>query len=90
LRFGRRESTNAARQRALFKENAMTEDRLMDIEIKLSRQEDLVDTLNAVVYRQQKKIDELEALCTALARRMAESQSRGTDASVANEKPPHY
>lgn len=67
----------------------MNEDRLVDIEIKLTRQEDLVDTLNRTVYEQQKKIDELEALCTALAHRVKDL----TDASQQNplnERPPHY
>ena len=30
------------------------EERLVDLEIKLTRQEDLVETLNTQVYRQQK------------------------------------
>jgi uncharacterized coiled-coil protein SlyX len=33
-----------------------TEERLIDLEIRLSRQDDLVDTLNTQVYRQQKKL----------------------------------
>ena len=49
-----------------------TENRLVDIELKIAAQEDLVDTLNKMVYQQQKKIDELEALCTALARQLRE------------------
>lgn len=65
------------------------EDRFVDIEIKLSRQEDLVDTLNQLVYQQQKKLDELEALCAALARRLKDSAGDADQAS-ANEKPPHY
>lgn len=67
----------------------MNEDRLVDIEIKLTRQEDLVDALNRTVYEQQKKIDELEALCMALAHRVKDL----TDASQQNplnERPPHY
>ena len=50
----------------------MDDERLVDIEIKLARQEDLLDTLNSTVYRQQRRIDELEALCAALAKRVAE------------------
>jgi SlyX protein len=68
----------------------MTEDRLVEIEIKLARQEDMVEALNQVVYRQQKKLDELEALCTALARRIKEMQGIDTERSPAHEKPPHY
>ena len=68
----------------------MIENRLVDIEIKLARQEDLVDTLNQTIYRQQKKIDELEALCTALARRMQEVQQAAHERGPAHEIPPHY
>lgn len=72
----------------------MSEERLIEIEIKLSRQEDMVDTLNQMVYQQQKKIGELEALCAALARHLkalagAASDNSG-DARNAHEPPPHY
>lgn len=67
-----------------------TEDRLVDIEIKIARQEDLVDTLNKTVYAQQRKIDELETLCAALARHLREVRQAASEGSPANEKPPHY
>jgi len=43
----------------------MNDKRLDDIEIKLTSQEDLLDTLNMQVYQQQKKIDGLELLCAS-------------------------
>lgn len=67
-----------------------TEDRLVDIEIKLARQDDLLDELNRTVYQQQKKIDELEALCAALARRIKDMREAAAERGPANEKPPHY
>ena len=68
----------------------MTEERFIDIEIKLSRQEDLVESLNEQLYRQQKKIDALEILCAALARQIQQS-GRGSEAMpAAHEPPPHY
>lgn len=66
----------------------MIEDRLIDIEIKIARQEDLVETLNEMVYRQRKKIDELEALCSALARQLNDAQEAGT--ALAHDRPPHF
>jgi SlyX protein len=66
-----------------------TEDRLVELEIKLTRQEDLVESLNRMVYLQQKKIDELEALCSALARHVREARD-AAQSGPANEKPPHY
>lgn len=67
-----------------------TENRLVDIELKIAAQEDLVDTLNKMVYRQQMKIDELESLCAALARQLREVRESMTERGPANEKPPHY
>jgi SlyX protein len=66
-----------------------TEDRLVELEIKLTRQEDLVESLNRMVYLQQKKIDELEALCSALVRHVKDMRD-ANEAGPANEKPPHY
>lgn len=66
------------------------EDRLVDIEIKLTRQEDLVESLSQMVYRQQKKIDELEALNGALVRRLRDLSDGSGESMAANEKPPHY
>lgn len=66
------------------------EDRMVDIEIKIARQEDLVDALNQMLYQQQKKIDELESLCTALARHIKDMRDASNERGPANEKPPHY
>jgi SlyX protein len=67
------------------------EERLIDMEIRIVRQDDLVETLNTMVYQQQKKIDELEALCIALASRMRElAVNSGGRNATADERPPHY
>jgi SlyX protein len=70
----------------------ITEDRLVDIEIRLARQDDMVDTLNQLVYQQQKKIDDLEALCSALARHIKDMRAAAFEPSPGplDEKPPHY
>ncbi len=67
-----------------------TEDRIIDIEIKVARQEDMVDALNQMVYQQQKKIDELEALCSALAMHIKDMRQADAERNPANERPPHY
>jgi SlyX protein len=67
------------------------EERLIDMEIRITRQDDLVDTLNTMVYRQQEKISELEALCLALAGRMRElAISANQRTAAVDERPPHY
>ena len=65
------------------------DERLVNLEIKLASQDDLLDTLNQTIYRQQKKIDELDALCAALARRMTELPTQASG-SLPHDKPPHY
>ncbi|MBP0600384.1 SlyX family protein [Herbaspirillum sp. LeCh32-8] len=67
-----------------------SEERIIDIEMKLAHQEHLVDELNQTVYRQQKKIEELELLLGALAKRFRELSDTSQDRAPANEKPPHY
>ena len=42
--------------------NEQMENRFVDIEIKLAQQEDLVESLNQMVYQQGKRIDQLEAM----------------------------
>ena len=67
------------------------EERIIDLEIRLARQDDLLDTLNTQVYQQQKKIDELEKLCTALAGRLREvSVAANQRQAPIDERPPHY
>ena len=64
------------------------EERFVAIEIKLAQQEYLVETLNQLVYEQQKRIDKLDALCAALAQHSGDHAQGG--ATPINEPPPHY
>lgn len=67
------------------------EEKLLDLELRFSQQEELVDSLNTQVYRQQNKIVELESLCQAFAKRLQEvALSAQQKVSVVDEKPPHY
>ncbi|MDD4930009.1 MAG: SlyX family protein [Gallionella sp.] len=68
----------------------MIEDRLVNIETKISFQEDLVEELNKVVYQQQQKLSQLEAICTSLARHIQSLAEAGNESKPANEMPPHY
>ncbi len=64
------------------------EDRFIDIEIKLAHQEDMVESLNQLVYEQQKRMDKLEAMCGALAQHIRDNAHGGPN--PVNDKPPHY
>jgi SlyX protein len=58
------------------------EERLTDLEIKITRQDVLLEQLNDVIYEQQKQIDELVKKIKVL-----ETKPGG---APANERPPHY
>ena len=69
----------------------MIEERLENIETKISYQEDQIEELNKTAYQQQQKLDRLEAICEALARQVRSLAEAGQDGkSSANERPPHY
>lgn len=64
------------------------QDRLTELEIKVTYQEDLLDQLNRVLVEQQEQLDRL-------ARRVAELELRprgglGYDGDPSDEPPPHY
>lgn len=64
------------------------EDRFVDIETKLTHQEDLVESLNQTVYQQGRRIDQLEAMVAKLAEHVRNQQETGQ--APVNERPPHY
>lgn len=64
------------------------EDRFINLEIKLAQQEDLVDELNKTIYRQERRIDQLEAMVTKMAEHVR--TLRDTGQAPLNEPPPHY
>ena len=64
------------------------EDRFVDSEIKLAHQEDLVESLNEVVYQQSRRIDQLEAIVQHLAEHIRNNAQSGPN--LINDKPPHY
>lgn len=66
-----------------------SEQRLTDLEIKASFTEDLVDTLNAIVARQQQQIDQLARELAALRQQMP-APDAASFRSLRDEMPPHY
>jgi SlyX protein len=70
--------------------STMNEQRLVNIETKVSFHEDQIEELNKTVYRQQQAIERLEAICEALARELRALADAGNDGKSANERPPHY
>jgi len=66
----------------------MTEDRITNLEIKLSFTEDLIEKLNQIVYKQQQQIEFLYRELTSI-KEQARS-SGGGSGSLKDDIPPHY
>lgn len=64
------------------------EDRFINLEIKLAQQEDLLDEMNKTIYRQERRIDQLEAMLTKMADHVRTLRDAGQ--APLNERPPHY
>jgi len=67
----------------------MKEEALIEIETKLSWQEDLLTKLNELLYRQQEKIGDLDKRLEILTRRVIE-MNESIPGRQQTEKPPHY
>ncbi len=66
------------------------DNRIIELETKLSFQEDLLQELNTHVITQQEQIDKLNTLCDSLREQYKEIISSLPDASSGDETPPHY
>jgi len=65
------------------------ERRIEELEIKLAYSEDLLDTLNTTVFRQQQQIDLLQEQLRMLRQQFNDSLP-GEQRSLRDEIPPHY
>jgi len=68
----------------------MNEERIMELEIRAAYQDDLLQTLNDIVTRQQQQIDRLEATCRLLNEKIKSLSSETGSSETAQEVPPHY
>jgi SlyX protein len=66
----------------------MKDDRITNLEIKLSFAEDLIEKLNETIYKQQQQIEFLYRELKAIKEQASASGSGG--ASLKDEIPPHY
>jgi SlyX protein len=66
------------------------EERLINLEVKFSHQDEFILQLNKIETEQQERIERLEKESLEL-RRIIEAMDGGNDAlSLDNSKPPHY
>ena len=66
------------------------EDRLIRLESKQAFAEDLLDTLNATVFRQQEQIDRLQQQIRMLYEQMQSSGGNAEKQDPREDIPPHY
>lgn len=66
----------------------MSEERITNLEIKLSFTEDLIEKLNETIYKQQQQIEFLYRELKAIKEQA--SSSGGGGGSLKDEIPPHY
>lgn len=67
----------------------MTEDRITNLEIKLSFTEDLIDQLNQTIYKQQQQIEFLYRELKSI-KEQANGADGASNSSPKDEVPPHY
>ena len=69
----------------------MTDERIIELEIKAAYQEDLLQALNNIVSAQQLQIQRLETTCQLLNERIKSLSTEGMGGDTAiDEVPPHY
>ena len=68
----------------------MQDDRLIDIETKLSYQESLLDQLNSIIIKQQAELDMLKRSLKNLQERISVLNEISSETINVDERPPHY
>lgn len=68
----------------------MSENRIIELEIKQAYQEDLIQALNRVVAEQQNQISRLEQTCKLLNDKIKSLASSRQSTEIIDERPPHY
>jgi SlyX protein len=70
--------------------DGVLENRVSEVEIKLTYTEDLIDTLNTTVYRQQLQIDQLVQEMRAMREEKRNEAARVSGRNIRDDIPPHY
>lgn len=65
------------------------EEKIVNIETRLAFQDDTIQELSDVIYRQQQKIDQLEKTLQALLNKVQDLMEGGNE-KIVDERPPHY
>ncbi len=66
------------------------ENRITELEIKLSFAEATIESLNQTVFKHQQQLDRLQFDLRSLREELANSQGNAPQRSLQDEVPPHY
>ena len=67
----------------------MMQEKIIDIETRMAFQDDTIQELSDIIYRQQQQIDKLEKTVQLLLGKVQDLMQSQPGAEV-DEKPPHY
>ncbi len=67
----------------------MSNDKIIDLETRMAYQDDTIQQLSDVIYRQQKQIDKLEKMVELIVGKVQDISS-SLPSAPQDEKPPHY
>lgn len=79
-----------ARPRKSGQIGRMNDERLTELEIRFSHQDNFIRQLNEVVIEQQVKIEQLEKAVMDLKRNINSETGVDSRRTLADDKPPHY
>jgi len=65
------------------------EERIIELESLVSFQDNTIEQLNEVIYKQQRQFDKFENKLSTLEKQMKE-QETGETRTLEEERPPHY
>ena len=68
----------------------MADDQLINIETKLSYQENLLDQLNSIIIKQQEELDILKRALLSIQERVTILNESSREIADSDERPPHY
>lgn len=71
-------------------DSASLEARIAELEIKSGYADDLIESLNRLVYRQQEQIDQLHRGLQALREQRQAEEGVNPQRDARDETPPHY
>ncbi len=87
MTFSRTKATAAASEKARKSgRTSVSEQRVIDLEIMVSHQEQTLETLQQLVYEQQKALEKLASRVDRLVKKYDDQVEIGP----ADDKPPHY